>query len=135
MKGGAFMILSKEYNRERAVEYARRWARERNPLFIDFTGRGGDCTSFVSQAILAGSCAPNFDQPFGWYYISPENRAPAWSGVEFFYNFFHDISEKMIPYNEKITLIPLIPQYIIEIIFNHFYPKRLTIFAVRYIIN
>lgn len=36
---------------------------------------------------------------------------------KFFYNFFHNISERMIPYNEKITLIPLIPQYIIEIIF------------------
>ena len=24
---------------------------------------------------------------FGWYYFSPENRAPAWTGVQFFYNF------------------------------------------------
>ncbi len=35
----------------------------------------------------------------------------------FFYKFYKDISEKMIPYNEKINLIPLIPQYVIEIIF------------------
>lgn len=29
----------------------------------------------------------NFTQTFGWYYISAEDRAPAWSGVEFLYNF------------------------------------------------
>jgi len=36
---------------------------------------------------------------------------------KYFYDMYDDISEKMIPFNEKITLIPLIPQYIIEIIF------------------
>ncbi len=35
----------------------------------------------------------------------------------FFFDFFKNISRKMIPYNEKINLIPLIPQYIVEIIF------------------
>lgn len=29
----------------------------------------------------------NFTETFGWYYISPEDRAPAWTGVEFLYNF------------------------------------------------
>lgn len=36
---------------------------------------------------------------------------------KYFYDFFSKISAKIIPYNEKLTLIPLIPQYIIEIIF------------------
>ena len=36
---------------------------------------------------------------------------------KFFYDFYKNISEKIIPYNEKINLIPIIPQYIIEIIF------------------
>lgn len=36
---------------------------------------------------------------------------------KFFYNFYKNVSEKIIPYNEKINLIPIIPQYIIEIIF------------------
>lgn len=36
---------------------------------------------------------------------------------KFFYDFYKNISEKIIPYNEKINLIPLVPQYIIEIIF------------------
>lgn len=81
------MLLTRPYFRERAVEYAKRWALSRNPLFLDFTGQGGDCTSFVSQSILAGCCTENYTKTFGWYYISPEDRAPAWSGVDAFYDF------------------------------------------------
>ena len=81
------MLITKPYNRGRAVEYARTWALRRNPLFIDFTGIGGNCTNFVSQCILAGSCTMNYTPDFGWYYISPEERSPAWSSVEYFYDF------------------------------------------------
>ncbi len=81
------MLVTKPYNRQRAVEYALRWALDRNPLFIDFTGIGGNCTNFVSQAVLAGSCTMNYTPDYGWYYISPDDRAPAWSGVDFFYDF------------------------------------------------
>ena len=82
-----FMLAVKEYQREHALAYARRWAFARNPLFFNFTGVGGDCTNFVSQAILAGSCVMNFTPDFGWYYISPDDRAPAFTGVEFFWDF------------------------------------------------
>ena len=81
------MLVYKEYNRARAVEYARRWALSRNPLFINFAGQGGDCTSFVSQCIYAGSCVMNFTRDFGWYYVNPNDRAPAWSSVEYLYDF------------------------------------------------
>ncbi len=81
------MLVTKPYNRERAVEYALRWALDRNPLFIDFTGIGGNCTNFVSQSVLAGSCTMNYTPDYGWYYINANDRAPAWSGVEFFYDF------------------------------------------------
>jgi len=81
------MLIDIPYNRERAVEYARRWALLRNPLFIDFTGQGGDCTSFVSQCVFAGTGVMNYTQTYGWYYISPSNRAPAWSGVNEFFDF------------------------------------------------
>ena len=87
------MLVTKPYNRQRAVEYARTWARRRNPLFIDFTGIGGNCTNFVSQCILAGSCTMNYTPNFGWYYISPEERAPAWSSVEYFYDFITEKEE------------------------------------------
>ena len=75
------------YNRRLAVQYAEKWAFSRNPLFFDFTDIGGNCTNFVSQCILAGCCTMNFTATFGWYYISPEDRAPAWTGVEFLYDF------------------------------------------------
>ncbi len=81
------MLVELPYNRVHAVEYARRWALSRNPLFPDFAGVGGDCTNFISQAVLAGSCVFNPTRDFGWYYFSPENRAPAWTGVQFFYQF------------------------------------------------
>ena len=81
------MIIVKPYSRDRAVTYARTWALDRNPLFLNFTGRGGDCTNFASQCLLAGSCTMDFTTDFGWYYISPDNRAPAWTSVEYFYDF------------------------------------------------
>jgi len=81
------MLLTVPYDRRRAVEYARKWALSRNPLFVDFTGIGGNCTNFVSQCILAGAPIMNYTPTFGWYYISGEDRAPAWSGVDELYNF------------------------------------------------
>ena len=81
------MIIEIPYNRVAAVEYARRWALSRNPLFTDFTGRGGNCTNFVSQCVYAGCGVMNYTPTFGWYYISEGDRAPAWSGVDEFYNF------------------------------------------------
>ena len=81
------MYAVKLYRRDRAVTYARRWALSRNPLFQDFSEFGGNCTSFVSQCILAGSCTMNFTPTFGWYYRSISDRAPAWSGVGALYDF------------------------------------------------
>ena len=81
------MIVSKFYDRERALEYARRWALSRNPLFFDFTGRGGNCTNFISQSILAGSCVMDPTETFGWYYIDSSQRSPSWAGVQEFYDF------------------------------------------------
>lgn len=82
------MLVSKPYDRESALRYAERWALSRNPLFYNFTGVGGNCTSFVSQCVLAGSCVMNFTPDFGWYYISADDRAPAFTGVEYFWDFF-----------------------------------------------
>lgn len=81
------MLVERRYNRRNALAYARRWALDRNPLFQNYTGIGGDCTNFVSQAVLAGSCRMNFTPVFGWYYIDSDSRTASWTGVEFFYNF------------------------------------------------
>ena len=75
------------YNRLAAVSYARRWALERNPMYYDFEEIGGDCTNFASQCIYAGARVMNYEPTYGWYYISPDDRSPSWTGVEFLYSF------------------------------------------------
>ena len=81
------MLATKAYNRTLAVRYAHRWAFSRNPAYYDFSDLGGDCTSFISQCIYAGAGQMNHTPTFGWYYLSPENRTPSWSGVPFLYRF------------------------------------------------
>lgn len=76
-----------QYNRENAVAYAREWALSRNPQYFDFHGIGGDCTNFASQCIYAGAGVMNYTRDYGWYYISPNDRAAAWSGVQYLYRF------------------------------------------------
>ena len=77
----------KEYNRKKAVEYAIKWAYKRNPKYYNFDSVGGDCTSFISQCIYAGSGIMNYKKHIGWYYNSSSDRTASWSGVEFLYNF------------------------------------------------
>lgn len=69
------------------MAYARRWAYYRNPAYYDFEMIGGDCTSFASQCLYAGSGVMNYTPIYGWYYRSLNDRAPAWAGVSYFYNF------------------------------------------------
>ena len=95
------MLATIPYRRDNAVAYARRWALSRNPLFENYSGIGGDCTNFVSQSIYAGGCTMNYTPDFGWYYISPTNRAPAWTGVEFFYNFM-TTNDEIGPYATEV---------------------------------
>ena len=75
------------YDRQRAVDYAHKWAYFRNPDYYDFSDIGGDCTNFSSQCLHAGSGVMNYTKTMGWYYSSLHNRAPAWTGVHFLYNF------------------------------------------------
>ena len=81
------MTVELAYLRRRAVAYAERWALSRNPLFYDFADSGGDCTNFVSQCILAGCCTMNYTPTYGWYFRSVNDRAPAWTSVEYLYDF------------------------------------------------
>lgn len=54
-------MKEKEYNREKALEYAKKWAYKRNPKYYNFDLVGGDCTSFASQCIFAGSNIMNYN--------------------------------------------------------------------------
>lgn len=81
------MLYEYKLNTRAQIEYARRWALSRNPAYYDFDNSGGDCTSFVSQCIYAGGAAMNYTPDVGWYYISSNDRAAAWTSVEYFYRF------------------------------------------------
>ena len=76
-----------EYDRTAVLAYAKRWAFARNPRYFNFDSLGGDCTNFASQCLFAGCGVMNFTPTFGWFYENLQNRTPAWTGVEFFYNF------------------------------------------------
>ncbi len=95
------MLAIKPYQRERVLEYAEKWALTRNPLFTDYTGKGGNCTNFVSQCIYAGSCTMNYTPVFGWYYLTDNQRAPAWTGVVYLFNFLLE-NEDVGPYGTQV---------------------------------
>lgn len=96
------MLATIDYNRARALAYARRWAFARNPLFNDYSDLGGDCTNFASQCLLAGALVMNETPTFGWYYKSDGDRAPAWTGVEPFFNFLTE-NEGEGPFGREVA--------------------------------
>ena len=103
------MLRELPYERGQALEYARRWALGRNPLFYNFTGQGGDCTNFISQCLLAGCLVMNCRETFGWYYHSPRLRAPAWTGVQYLWNFLSG-NAGAGPYGREAELAELIEE-------------------------
>lgn len=81
------MPASAFYDRAAAVRYAARWALSRSPDWGDFTLLGGDCANFASQCLAAGGFRMDLTPDTGWYYRSMTDRAPAWSGVRFLYEY------------------------------------------------
>lgn len=84
------------YNRATVVEYARKWAFSRNPQYFNFDNLGGDCTNFASQCLFAGCGVMNYTPDIGWFYRSLNDRAAAWTGVEFFYQFLIQNAESFV---------------------------------------
>lgn len=77
----------KKYNRDLAVNYARKYALDYNPKYFHFGGIGGDCTNFISQCLLAGGGVMNYDKYYGWFYVNKDNRAPSWTSVKYLQRF------------------------------------------------
>lgn len=75
------------YNRKNALDYAEKWSKARNSIYLNFDGIGGDCTNFASQCLYAGVGVMNYEKDIGWYYNSPNDRASAWSSAEHFRRF------------------------------------------------
>ena len=106
------------YDRAAAVRYARRWAYGRNPAFDDYEKIGGDCTNFASQCVYAGSGVMNYIRDLGWYYIDANNKAPAWTGVEYFYNFMTRREESAGPVAEVSSISGMLPGDVIQLSFD-----------------
>ncbi|MFA5528623.1 MAG: amidase domain-containing protein [Peptostreptococcales bacterium] len=91
------------YNREDVVRYAHTWAFGRNPRYYDFKGIGGDCTNFASQCLFAGAKVMNYTPTLGWYYNHLNDRAPAWTSVNYFHQFL--INNKGVgPYGSEVAI-------------------------------
>lgn len=106
------------YDRRAAVEYAHKWAFGRNPEFYDFSEIGGDCTNFASQCLYAGGGIMNFTPDIGWYYIDPNDRAPAWTGVPFFWDFMTRKERTVGPWGISSTINLLRPGDFVQIRFQ-----------------
>lgn len=108
------MLKNINYNRKKALKYAKEWAFKRNPKFLDFEKIGGDCTNYVSQCIYSGCNVMNYTPIYGWYYKNSYDRSASWSGVEFLYNFL--INNKNVgPFAIETDLYHIQPADIIQL--------------------
>lgn len=95
-------MQKREYQRNKAVEYAEKWAYRRNPEYYNYDSIGGDCTNFVSQCIYAGSNVMNYNK-YGWYYINSNDKSASWTGVEYLYKFL--VTNKGVgPFGKEVEI-------------------------------
>lgn len=107
-------MKQKAYNRIAAVDYAQKWALGRNPKYYDFENIGGDCTNFVSQCIYAGALVMNFTPDTGWYYRSVDDRAAAWTSVQYLYQFL-TTNKSVGPYAHEVNATQVQPGDVIQL--------------------
>ena len=117
-------ITLQPYDREAAVRYAHRWAYGRNPRYYDYEEIGGDCTNFASQCVYAGSGIMNFTPELGWYYIDANRKAPAWTGVEYFYNFLTRAEMSVGPAAREGPIDAILPGDVIQLSFDGIHLNR-----------
>ena len=96
------------YNRELAIQYAKRWALGKNPNYFHFEGIGGDCTNFISQCLLAGGGKMNYDKYYGWFYINKDNRSPSWTSVKYLQRF-------LLSNNSPGFVVKIMPIYKLQV--------------------
>ena len=114
MEGVEDMPKISDYDRKAAVEYAHEWAYFRNPAFYNYQLLGGDCTNFASQCIYAGSKVMNYTPVFGWYYRSPNDKTPSWTGVRFLYNFLTS-NKGLGPFGSEVDIKSAEPGDIVQL--------------------
>lgn len=105
------------YDRAAAVAYAHKWAYGRNPEYYNYDEIGGDCTNFASQCLYQGVGIMNYTPTYGWYYIDPNQKAPAWSGVQYFYNFMTRSEVTPGPVGVQVGLEMILPGDFVQLRF------------------
>lgn len=112
------MLSLHEYDRSAAVQYAHTWALGRNPAFYSYEDIGGDCTNFASQCLYAGSKIMNYTPDFGWYYINANQKAPAWTGVIYLYNFLLRKPISVGPAGREVPIWAIQPGDLVQLSFD-----------------
>ena len=89
--------ISKEYNRDEAVEYAKEWCSKRNSDYLEYDLYGGNCQNFASQCIHAGGMDMDIkgNHTCQWKFYgknlnfnqSASGRSYSWIGVDEFYSY------------------------------------------------
>lgn len=108
---------TKIYDRAAAINYAKKWALSRNPRYYNFDPVGGDCTSFVSQCLFAGSQKMNYNLENGWFYNNGYDKSPSWSGVEFLYKFLTK-NDSYGPRGKDVSQSQIQPGDIVQLSFS-----------------
>ena len=60
----------------------------------------------------------NFTPTFGWYYIDANRKAPAWTGVEYFYRFLTRTERTVGPVAAESGIERILPGDIIQLSFD-----------------
>ena len=112
------MLEQIPYDRQAAVDYAHQWAYSRNPNYYDYEEIGGDCTNFASQCLYAGTGVMNFDPVYGWFYRDANDKAPAWTGVEYLYRYLVRQEPTPGPAAVEVGLRQVMPGDIVQLSFR-----------------
>ena len=118
MGWGDVMLQVIEYDRDAAVAYAHRWAYDRNPRYYNYSEIGGDCTNFASQSLYAGTGIMNYTPTYGWYYLDGNQKAPAWTGVPYFYNFITRNEASPGPFGTEVPIWEVEPGDFVQLKFT-----------------
>ncbi|MFC3748892.1 amidase domain-containing protein [Paenibacillus sp. GCM10012306] len=87
---------SRRYNRSRAIAYADKYAgtawgagnqHRYNRKYLDYTGKGGDCTNFASQVVGDPEEGGGLAMKSGWRYFYQTGGTQTWVQTDAFRNF------------------------------------------------
>ena len=100
------------YDRNAAVEYARVWAESNNPYYPFYGENGGDCTNFVSQALVAGGLPTDLTWRTYWLPIFGTKTTREWDNAQASYNYFTDLTNDFVKsvntIETKSDILPLL---------------------------